>query len=659
MRRDNRSCAQTFTLQADSNEISKKKVCEFIVNVNTSAEKNWPHFSLTSVCQIYNPEYMNDPSPSKYEQKKISLENQNSNIKNQSKMSNFDQEEKKTLADDFEKDSYLISLKTEKSIAVILQSKSSAKLLLTIDISDKFILKKNICYHSFVYNRIQENSQLQDNIKMVQQKSANNSQRQSLYQNNQDQQESTQMSAFSNSQFIPESPDIYICFQNGYILVMNSLTSHFLYNFNNASEKGDQVWHQRKITKVCTMPDQKSFLVLFSDSVIMQYSLNSKQENHAFQEEILKQLDSVSFQPKKFGQSIQRKSYGTYQYSSISDKDFVGFACYYNDEDTFCGPHKFFKFKCPSISDFAILPSQHPLYKLVNGKYSKEPLLIAFSGLDGLLRVVDLINFQAVYCFKNNFGGIHSFSFEKNDSPIVSLSCQDDSVIVLNTRLNSYIRITGHISFVTYSVFTHITDDLIRITAGSYDGYISITEIPRRDLDNPDIQDVNTESYLPIKVKYQSSNATEIKAHHLQKVNEEGIAFVLGFSDYFISSAFDGCATLFRYRENIEETIKQESDSNQEGSQSQTDSQNYQNQNDFRSSQRMSQSNYQTSSQQKYQNQESLQHKYKDNYYNNNPPQKNLSKRQSRNDQNFEEEQPQQYQQFQQGYRKSSNQEYK
>ncbi|EAS01042.2 hypothetical protein TTHERM_00314960 (macronuclear) [Tetrahymena thermophila SB210] len=657
MRRDNRSCAQTFTLQSDIHDILKKKFCEFIVNVNTSAEKNQPYFSLTSVCQIYNPEHQNDQSPSKYQQKKISLENQNSYIKNQGKMSsNFDQDEKQTIADDFDKDSYLIALKTEKSIAVILQSKSSAKLLLTMDLSDKFTLKKNICYHSFVYNRIQDNSQLQDNIKMLQSKSANSSQRQSLYQNNQDQEEQTTMSTTQNSQFIPESPDIYICFQTGYILVMNSLTSHFLYNFNNASEKGDQVWHQKKITKVCTMPDQKSFLVLFSDSVIMQYSLNSKSENHAFQEEILKQLESVSFQPKKFGQSIQRKSYGTYQYSSISEKDFVGFACYYNDEDAFCGPHKFFKFKCPSISDFAILPYEHPLYKLVNGKYSKDPLLVAFSGLDGLLRVVDLINFQAVYCFKNNYGGIHSFSFEKNDSPIISLSCQDDSVIVLNTRLNTYIRITGHISFVTYSVFTHITDDLIRITAGSYDGYISITEIPRKDLDNPEFQDVNTESYLPIKVKYQSNNAIQIKANHLQKVNEEGIAFVLGFSDYFISSAFDGCATLFRYRENMEE-IKQESDSNQEGSQSQTDSQN---QPDHRSSQRMSQSNSQ-SSQLKYQNQDSYQQrKQKDNYQNSNPPQKYSSKRPSRNDQNFEEEQQQpQYQQYQQEQRKYSNQEFR
>ncbi|KAL4450764.1 hypothetical protein ABPG74_011606 [Tetrahymena malaccensis] len=652
-RRDNRSCAQTFTLQSDSNDISKKKYCEFIVNVNTSAEKNYPHFSLTSVCQICNPEYQNEQSTTQYEQR-VSLENQNSYVKNQSKTSNFDQEDKQTITDDFEKDSYLIALKTEKAIAIILQSKSSAKLLLTMDISDKFILKKNICYHSFVYNRIQENSQLLDNIKMLQSKSANNSQRQSLYQNNQDQHEQASMSALTNSQFISESPDIYICFQTGYILVMNSLTSHFLYNFNNANEKGDQVWHQKKITKVCTMPDQKSFLVLFSDSVIMQYSLNSKQENHAFQEEILKQLDSVSFQPKKFGQSIQRKSYGTYQYSSISDKDFVGFACYYNDEDAFCGPHKFFKFKCPSISDFAILPYQHPLYKLVNGKYSKEPLLIAFSGLDGLFRVVDLINFQAVYCFKNNYGGIHSFSFEKNDSPIVSLSCQDDSVIVLNTRLNSYIRIIGHISFVTYSVFTHISDDLIRITAGSYDGYISITEIPRKIIDNPEFQDVNTESYLPIKVKYLSSNAIVIKANHLQKVNEEGIAFVLGFSDYFISSAFDGCATLFKYKENNIEMV-QESDSNQEGSQSQTDSQM---QNDHRSSQRMSQSNSQNS-QQKYQTQDNSYRKQKDNYQNSNQPQKYSSKRPSRNDQNFEEEQPQQQQQYQQEFRKHSNQDFR
>lgn len=72
---------------------------------------------------------------------------------------------------------------------------------------------------------------------------------------------------------------MYVCFSSGKILVVEALSSNFIYIFNSSSDKGDNVWHQKKVNKIITLPEGKSFLVLFSDSTIIEYGLNPRKEN--------------------------------------------------------------------------------------------------------------------------------------------------------------------------------------------------------------------------------------------------------------------------------------------------------------------------------------------------------------------------------------------
>ena len=64
------------------------------------------------------------------------------------------------------------------------------------------------------------------------------------------------------------------------------------------------------------------------------------------------------------------------------------------------------------MSDMVVLQPEHYIYTLVVQDANYEPLIIAYSGYDGYLRIVDLHNMQPIYLFKSNYGGINSFSFE-------------------------------------------------------------------------------------------------------------------------------------------------------------------------------------------------------------------------------------------------------
>lgn len=90
-----------------------------------------------------------------------------------------------------------------------------------------------------------------------------------------------------------------------------------------------------------------------------------------------------------------------------------------------------------------MLPPEHFTYKLCNQDANFEPLIIAYSSLDGYLRITDLHNLVPIFAFKSNYGGINSLAFENETSTLVALACQDDSTIVLNVETKKYVRISG------------------------------------------------------------------------------------------------------------------------------------------------------------------------------------------------------------------------
>ena len=85
---------------------------------------------------------------------------------------------------------------------------------------------------------------------------------------------------------------------------------------------------------------------------------------------------------------------------------------------------------------------------------SNEPFIIAYAGFDGFLRVVDINNLLPILSFKSNYGGINNLSIEKDPkSSLIALACQDDSTVVLNLETRTYLRISGHLSFISKAIF--------------------------------------------------------------------------------------------------------------------------------------------------------------------------------------------------------------
>lgn len=198
-----------------------------------------------------------------------------------------------------------------------------------LEFSDRLVGKSSITYHSFVERILPETS-------------------------------ATVTTASTTT--IKDSPDILVGFSNGTILVMNALSKQFKYQFNTVNEKSEAPWHARNPTKIQYIPHKNTFLVLFIDSTFIEYSLNSLEENFEVQSDFTKLASTVSFIPKKLTPAVSKKLYTSFEFSSISDAPFVGYACFAKQLAGFSGPNIICKFKCPSISDFAVLPRSNPLY---------------------------------------------------------------------------------------------------------------------------------------------------------------------------------------------------------------------------------------------------------------------------------------------------------
>ena len=95
-------------------------------------------------------------------------------------------------------------------------------------------------------------------------------------------------------------------------------------------------------------------------------------------------------------------------YSSIINKDLLSF----------------YKFKCKTISDVIVIPNNHFLSKLVEENNKYDPLIIAFTGYDGYMRVLDIENLTPIFSFKSNFGGFNSVVLDTTEnSTLCVLGC--------------------------------------------------------------------------------------------------------------------------------------------------------------------------------------------------------------------------------------------
>ena len=97
-------------------------------------------------------------------------------------------------------------------------------------------------------------------------------------------------------------------------------------------------------------------------------------------------------------------------------------------------PKAYFKFKTKTITDIIVLIPENYCYSLAVSEGIYEPLIIAFTDIEGYLKIVDIHNLQPIFLFKSNYGGINSVVFENEISPICALGCQDDSTIIINIK---------------------------------------------------------------------------------------------------------------------------------------------------------------------------------------------------------------------------------
>lgn len=80
---------------------------------------------------------------------------------------------------------------------------------------------------------------------------------------------------------------------------------------------------------------------------------------------------------------------------------------------------------------------------------------------------------------RSDYGGFTSFAFNSGYS-MVALSGQDDHTYLVNFENEvKIIKLAGHSSFISRSLFYKMNDKVYRVIVSSLDGYLSFTEISK------------------------------------------------------------------------------------------------------------------------------------------------------------------------------------
>ncbi len=152
-------------------------------------------------------------------------------------------------------------------------------------------------------------------------------------------------------------------------------------------------------------------------------------------------------------------------------------------------------------------------------------LYLCYTGLDGFFRIIDLNENLPILSFRSNYGGFNSFQLSSN-CEMVALSCQDDSIIILDIDNFKYICLTGHKSFTTRVIFHEFNPYVVRIVSCSSDTFISISEFDRGLTLQWDDEEKRvvlgkaiSNSEMPIfrRIAYQSSRAIHMEAQNFVK----------------------------------------------------------------------------------------------------------------------------------------------
>jgi len=356
---------------------------------------------------------------------------------------------------------------------------------------------------------------------------------------------SVQKLTISHFEFLPsasENFDSYtkemlIGYRNGMIVHINYLENSILNKFNVLEmEEREKIISVQSI--IINPKTPNNFYVLFSNSLLMQYSIEKTEENQPFLEEKSRIVD------KKKAAKNKNKSFIKENNFEINHNKYEGmheFNFHYgrNLDKLAKNPMNFMFFKCNAISEAKIL--QNNYFR----KLGIE-MILAFVGYDGFLRIYDLEQKKPLISFKSNYGGFNNLFFNKTGD-LVALSGQDDNIVILSLSNYAYLTIEGHKSFITKVVLNDIDEKHVRVIAGSMDGTFSITDINTIEigLKNLTNSQFNDKRKYPIRIFFSDFQSKRINAMNINNGNNEGIGSIMFHDPHLIVAGYDGVVSVW------------------------------------------------------------------------------------------------------------------
>lgn len=359
--------------------------------------------------------------------------------------------------------------------------------------------------------------------------------------------------------------EMLIGYRNGLLLQINYLENSIINKFNIVNyEEGEKYVSVQSI--LLNPIDPFTFYVLFSNSVLVKYALEKTEENQSFLEEKSRIVDKKK--PIKNKNKTQVKENNNFKI--IPNKypltPELNFTQGINLDKEAKNPLSFFFFSnCNAILEASLTQNAYFF-----NKYGAN-LLFTFVGYDGFLRIYDIETATPLLTFKSNYGGLNHFCYNSTGD-LIGLAGHDDNIVLLDVETQNYITIEGHRSFVSKVILQDLTDNFIRVFAGSMDGNVSITDFSLEDVGiikkslNSE-KNLKDKTKLPLKIIFNDFQAKRTKAKNINLGNCEGIGSIIFHEPHFIAAGFDGTVTIWSLemeKENKKENNKDNNENNSE-----------------------------------------------------------------------------------------------
>jgi len=298
-----------------------------------------------------------------------------------------------------------------------------------------------------------------------------------------------------------------------------------LYNFDEKNKNANKT---ATVSHLITLPspDNNEVLALFEDSTMMKYNVETQSQNTFFIEKLKKFEAKINFDKALNKFKHKTKTKNNIRYSSYITELKPEFSHFYafTQDSTIQNPLAYYKFNHRTISDIVV--KKHSLFtKVASREFSEtEITVLAFTSLDGFLTIFELRRMKPILSYKSRFGGINSLNFSEN-CEMLALSGQDDCITVLNLLSLTAVYCEGHRSFVSRAIFHPISqheeeNDYVRVIGAGLDAKLTFWELHKNDF-HQENQLSFPESSQPIQLNANTMSLAKIsKPLHIEQVKD-------------------------------------------------------------------------------------------------------------------------------------------